>query len=158
MTNQLPSYQYPLRGLAMLAIFLSLGPVIQTVIGSALLYPWMQINDIVTDIVILCRKDIWPRLAASYSYYLPSIFLSGLLCASPPAKGEGLSLKSAILRTITMGLLIEIVYFLILWPYQKNNFTAIIQYFFFAFLQWSGTAILCWSIGTGFRLNQKIQP
>lgn len=159
MTNQHRTtlYSYPMRGFGVITIFLFLGPAVQTIAGTYLLHHWMGGANLLVEIFDVFSNEAYPRLLSGYSYYMPSVFLSGVFCSFPPSRGLGLSLSSSIWRTILVSLCVEIIYIVMSRPYM-NNMTGenILRHLSYGFVQWIFVGWVCWILAAGFRLDKPV--
>ncbi|MHC5306309.1 hypothetical protein [Bartonella sp. LJL80] len=152
-----PLYSHPMRGLGIVAIFLALGPAVQTIVGTYLFHHWVGGANLLVEIFDVLSKEAWPRILPGYSYYMPSVFLSGIVCSLPPSRGEGLSLSGSIWRTILVSLCVEVFYLLMSQPYMQNVAGEnIVRSLFFGLIQWIGVGWICWILATGFRLDKPV--
>lgn len=159
MTNrkQPTLYSYPMRGFGVITIFLALGPAVQTIAGTYLLHHWAGGANLLVEIFDVFGNEAWPRLLSGYSYYMPSVFLSGVLCSLPPSRGLGLSLSGAIWRTILVSLCVEIFYLIMSRPYLNHIASEnIVRNLAYGFVQWIFVGWVCWILATGFRLDKAV--
>ncbi len=155
--NKKPLYSYPMRGFGIITIFLLLGPAVQTIAGTYLFHHWVGGKNLLVEIFDVLTQQAWPRILPGYSYYMPSVFLSGVLCSLPPSRGEGLSLSGSIGRTIFVSLCIQIFYLIVARPYMDQiSSEDILRNLTFGFVQWIATGWICWIFATGFRLDKPV--
>ncbi|AQT46318.1 MULTISPECIES: hypothetical protein [Bartonella] len=155
--NKSTLYSYPMRGFGIITIFLVLGPAVQTIVGTYLLHPWVGGSNLLVEIFDVFSDDACPKLLAGYSYYMPSVFLSGVFCSLPPSRGLGLSLSSAIWRTILVSLCVEIFYIIMSRPYMQHMTSEnILRNLSYGFIQWIFVGWVCWILATGFRLDKPV--
>lgn len=150
-------YSYPMRGLGIIAIFLALGPAVQTIAGTYLFHHWIAGGNLLIEILDVFNNEARPRILPGYSYYMPSVFLSGILCSLPPSRGEGLSLSGAIVRTILVSLCVEIFYLIMSRPYMNQiSSENILRSLAFGLIQWIAVGWICWIFATGFKLDKAV--
>lgn len=156
--NKTTLYSYPMRGFGVITIFLALGPAVQTIVGSYLLHPWTGGANLLVEIFDVFSDEAWPRLLSGYSYYMPSVFLSGVFCSFPPSRGLGLSLSTSIWRTILVSLCVEVFYIFMSPPYMTNmTGENILRSLSYGFIQWIFVGWICWILATGFRLDKPVE-
>lgn len=150
-------YSYPLRGMGTIAIFIALGPIISIIAASYLGHQWVGGSNLMIEIFDVVTKEASPNFRAAYSYYMPSVFISGVMCSLTPSRGEGLSLASAIKNTIVVSLLIEIILMLLTGlVVGKFNVDFIMRQLGYGLVQWIIVAWVCWLFATGFKLDKAV--
>ena len=161
--NKKPLYSYPMRGFGVITIFLLLGPAVQTIVGVYLLHHWVGGTNLLVEIFDVFGNEVRPRFLSGYSYYMPSVFLSGVFCSLPPSRGLGLSLSASIWRTILVSLCVEIFYIVmsqIVTPEPNMvHITSedILRRLSYGFIQWIFVGWVCWILATGFRLDKPVE-
>ena len=155
--NKTPLYSYPMRGFGIITIFLLLGPAVQTIAGVYLLHHWVGGTNLLVEIFDVFGNEVRPRFLSGYSYYMPSVFLSGVFCSLPPSRGLGLSLSTSIWRTILVSLCVEIFYLIMSRPYMEHMTSEnILRGLSYGFIQWIFVGWVCWILATGFRLDKPV--
>ncbi|WP_295733191.1 hypothetical protein [uncultured Bartonella sp.] len=155
--NKSTLYSYPMRGFGVITIFLLLGPAVQTIVGVYLLHHWVGGTNLLVEIFDVFSNDVRPRFLSGYSYYMPSVFLSGVFCSLPPSRGLGLSLSTSIWRTILVSLCVEIFYLIMSRPYMEHMTSEnILRGLSYGFIQWIFVGWVCWILATGFRLDKPV--
>ena len=155
--NKSTLYSYPMRGFGVITIFLLLGPAVQTIVGVYLLHHWVGGTNLLVEIFDVFGNEVRPRFLSSYSYYMPSVFLSGVFCSLPPSRGLGLSLSTSIWRTILVSLCVEIFYLIMSRPYMEHMTSEnILRGLSYGFIQWIFVGWVCWILATGFRLDKPV--
>lgn len=155
--NKSTLYSYPMRGFGVITIFLLLGPAVQTIVGVYLLHHWVGGTNLLVEIFDVFGNDVRPRFLSGYSYYMPSVFLSGVFCSLPPSRGLGLSLSTSIWRTILVSLCVEIFYLIMSRPYMEHMTSEnILRGLSYGFIQWIFVGWVCWILATGFRLDKPV--
>ncbi|MBI0167925.1 hypothetical protein H3V13_08130 [Bartonella sp. M0280] len=161
--NKTPLYSYPMRGFGIITIFLLLGPAVQTIAGVYLLHHWVGGTNLLVEIFDVFGNEVRPRFLSGYSYYMPSVFLSGVFCSLPPSRGLGLSLSASIWRTILVSLCVEIFYIVMsqivisepnIEPMTSEDILRRLSY---GFIQWIFVGWVCWILATGFRLDKPVE-
>ena len=156
--NKSTLYSYPMRGFGVITIFLLLGPAVQTIVGVYLLHHWVGGTNLLVEIFDVFGNDVRPRFLSGYSYYMPSVFLSGVFCSLPPSRGLGLSLSTSIWRTILVSLCVEIFYLIMSRPYMEHMTSEnILRGLSYGFIQWIFVGWVCWILATGFRLDKPVE-
>ncbi|EJF91148.1 hypothetical protein [Bartonella tamiae] len=157
-TTKQKLYTYPMRGLSIIAIFLIVAPPIQTIIATYLTHQWVGGSNALIEFFDVYSNVAWPRILPGYSYYMPSVFLSGIVCSLGPSRGSGLTLTSAIIRTILVSFCVEFFYIWLSQPYMKTiNAHNYLESLSFYLVQWIFAAFICWFVAKKFGLNQKIK-
>lgn len=155
--NKSTLYSYPMRGFGVITIFLLLGPAVQTIVGVYLLHHWVGGTNLLVEIFDVFGNEVRPRFLSGYSYYMPSVFLSGVFCSLPPSRGLGLSLSTSIWRTILVSLCVEIFYLIMSRPYMEHMTSEnILRGLSYGFIQWIFVGWVCWILATGFRLDKPV--
>ena len=156
--NKSTLYSYPMRGFGVITIFLLLGPAVQTIVGVYLLHHWVGGTNLLVEIFDVFGNEVRPRFLSGYSYYMPSVFLSGVFCSLPPSRGLGLSLSTSIWRTILVSLCVEIFYLIMSRPYMEHMTSDnILRGLSYGFIQWIFVGWVCWILATGFRLDKPVE-
>lgn len=102
------SYRYPLRGLGVMAIFICVGPFVQTIAALSLQHQFTVGSEIVVEYTNFFQQKILPSLIAGYSEFLPAPLLTGLWLGALAAKGQELKLTTIIGRAVVASLAVEV--------------------------------------------------
>lgn len=153
--NQL--FPYPLRGLGILAVFICVSPAIQAVIFKLFDHHWVGGSELLVEIFDVLLKQAFPSVLGGYTVYMPAAFIGGALCAVITARGTGLTLNSAIGRSIAGVLCIELLLAVVIMLYVPNASEIILTKLFAAIVAGIFAGWVCWIIATGFRLDKSAE-